>query len=388
MDKPYKNIKKSEYYQLASNSAPVAEDALENLAVELDLEKLSFVLLFFPQNIDPDEVQPLVKKHFDQTIVFGATSAGQITGLGYERDAFVALGFPKSHFRIASLLIEPVAPLEIEEVSRQIEQTVSNFSHTAGWNRLGLLLTDGLSKQEDVLIAIFSATIPNIPVFGGSAAECRNSNKTMILADGEFHDNAAVFLLVETDLGYDLVNFDHFEATNDKLVVTDALPDERIVTEINGAPAVEEYARIIGVEPSELQPEDFAKHPFLVKVGPEYHARAIQKINQDGTISLLCSIDKGVILHIGKADEIVRRLRKELEASALDGRRPEFILAFDCFLRRLEIEQRGRVEDASELLREYRVFGFNTFGEQHSGLHVNQTFVGISFFEPQKRLQL
>ena len=32
----------------------------------------------------------------------------------------------------------------------------------------------------------------------------------------------------------------------------------------------------------------------------------------------------------------------------------------------------------AELFARYRVAGFNTYGEQHSGMHVNQTFVGLA----------
>jgi hypothetical protein len=32
------------------------------------------------------------------------------------------------------------------------------------------------------------------------------------------------------------------------------------------------------------------------------------------------------------------------------------------------------------------VAGFNTYGEQHGGLHVNQTFVGLAFLEPELKM--
>jgi len=35
------------------------------------------------------------------------------------------------------------------------------------------------------------------------------------------------------------------------------------------------------------------------------------------------------------------------------------------------------------LLARYRVAGFNTYGEQHSGMHVNQTFVGMALMPPE-----
>lgn len=34
-----------------------------------------------------------------------------------------------------------------------------------------------------------------------------------------------------------------------------------------------------------------------------------------------------------------------------------------------------------DLIKEYRVVGFNSFGEQYLGIHVNQTLTGIAIGE-------
>ena len=54
-------------------------------------------------------------------------------------------------------------------------------------------------------------------------------------------------------------------------------------------------------------------------------------------------------------------------------------------LRKLEIEQKQLGPQVSDILRQERVFGFNTYGEQQGGVHMNQTFVGIAFFPPGER---
>ena len=50
----------------------------------------------------------------------------------------------------------------------------------------------------------------------------------------------------------------------------------------------------------------------------------------------------------------------------------------DCFLRRLELEARHGLEPVGAFLREQRVIGFNTYGEQFNGMHINQTFTGVA----------
>jgi len=56
---------------------------------------------------------------------------------------------------------------------------------------------------------------------------------------------------------------------------------------------------------------------------------------------------------------------------------PELVLTCDCFLRRLEIEQRQQLQQAKELQQRYNIRGFNTYGEHIDGTHLNQTFTGV-----------
>ena len=65
--------------------------------------------------------------------------------------------------------------------------------------------------------------------------------------------------------------------------------------------------------------------------------------------------------------------------------RTALILGFDCVLRRIALEEAGLAESVGRIYRDHRVAGFNTYGEQHGGLHVNQTFVGLAFLEPDGR---
>lgn len=110
--------------------------------------------------------------------------------------------------------------------------------------------------------------------------------------------------------------------------------------------------------------------------------RAIREVTEDGALSFLAAIDDGLIMTPGRGKEIIETLKAGLDVQDAAGRRPDFILGFDCVLRRLEIEQKKLSDEVSRILQERRVLGFNTYGEQQSGVHMNQTFVGIAFFEP------
>ena len=74
-------------------------------------------------------------------------------------------------------------------------------------------------------------------------------------------------MLIHTDHDFREITFDHFVPTDKKMVVTAARPPERVVCEINGVSAAQEYARIIGHERESLGPFLFASYPTLVRAG-------------------------------------------------------------------------------------------------------------------------
>ncbi|MEY9559138.1 FIST signal transduction protein [Sinorhizobium fredii] len=373
----------AEGVRLAVSRAAGAAVALAEIKQQLATARPSFILLFLPSRLQPDDIAEAVRSSLADKVVFGCTTAGQITARGYEDDALLAIAFERRHFRVASALFHPISPVSIADVVSQTERLASQFRATPGRKRLALVFADGLSKQEDILMAALEVGLKDIPVFGGSAGDGLRFEHTQVLHNGEFHSDAALLLLLETDLAFSGLGFDHFQPTDVRMVVTRAIPEERLVLEINGSPAAEEYARLVKVPVAELSPMTFAENPVLVRNRNLYHVRAIQQIHGEHGLTFLSAIDDGLLLTLGRGKEIIRTLDSGLAVSDKDGEAPDFILGFDCYLRKLEIERKGLDREASEQFRQRRVVGFNTYGEQHLGVHVNQTFVGVAFFRPK-----
>ncbi len=358
------------------------EEAVREAAGDFAAHTICFVMVFVPDYLDPAAVASALTANLPSTTVFGCTTAGQITPDGYDNNALLLLAFPRRHFRCSSALIKPLNAASIEQTASQARVLASRFPRTANWKRIALVFADGLSKQEDLLVAALDAGLGDVPVFGGSAGHGLKFDETFVLRGGEVHNNAALLLLLETDLCFRGIGFDHFLPTSKCMVVTRAVPDDRRVLEINGAPAAQEYARYVGCTVDELSPKVFAENPVLVRNGNSWHVRAIQQVAEDDGLWFFSAIDDGLVLTLGQGTEILETLETGLTQTDEKGQEPDFILGFDCFLRKLEIEQNNLVSEASQVLKKHRVVGFNTYGEQHLGVHVNQTFVGVAFFPP------
>jgi len=152
----------------------------------------------------------------------------------------------------------------------------------------------------------------------------------------------------------------------------------RRVFELNAEPAAEEYARHIGVPVAQLDHRVFAAHPLAVRINQQYYVRAIQQVHPDLSLSFYCAVENGIVLTAMTPGPMLPNLQRLFEG--LQERLGDLLLTIgcDCFLRRLELEDDGRLDQIGGFLREQRVMGFNTYGEQFNGMHINQTFTGVA----------
>lgn len=353
--------------------ASVARDLADSFA-RVDA---AFVLYFASHDRDPAALAAALHGRFGPVPCIGCTTSGEITAAGYDMDSVTAIAFPRRHFRLHCHLFTDLCDIVVSDCMRAVRAFGETVTHQPGWTRLGLLLVDGVSRQEEVLIASVDAALPGVPIVGGSAGDGLDFRRTFVFHDGKAHDNAALLSLIETDYRITEICIDHFEPTGTRMVVTCADPMARLVHEINAEPAAEAYAHLVGVRPEDLTPFIFASNPLLVRAGGRYHVRSIQQVVAGQGLQLLSAIEEGVVLTLGRAQDIADRLDSELSALP---RAPDLLLGLDCILRRLDIERLGLTERISQTLRANNVIGFSTYGEQHHGMHVNQTFVGVAFF--------
>jgi hypothetical protein len=241
-----------------------------------------------------------------------------------------------------------------------------------------MLFIDGLAACEESVVSAIHRELDVIPLVGGSAGDDLDFRATKILADGGFHRDSAVLVLVATDLPFCRFKTDHFTSSHSKMVVTGADPAQRVVTEINAEPAAEEYARLIGRSVDELTPETFAAYPVVVRVGDTPYARSIQKANADGSLTFYCAIDQGIVLTVARDLDIVADLRRLFGDIRDRIGPPELVVGYDCILRGLEVRQKGLEQEVSRLMIENNVVGFSTYGEQYDAMHFNQTFTGVA----------
>jgi hypothetical protein len=363
----------------ASGGASVAAAAI---AAKLRDTRPAFVLVFSADGQLLAPVTGMLRETFGPGCqVVGCSSAGCFAFGGYRDDRVVAVAFPAASFRAEAIWLRDLRQHMARDwilALRRLSEGFADLPPT--WSRFGLLMIDGLCQREELVAATVDATLGNLPVVGGSAADGLRFGRTHLAIDGRSYAESAVFCLVASAFPVEEVIFDHFTPSGDRMVVTEALPEERLIVSINAEPAAEEYARLIGTPVAGLGPRAFAEFPLLMRQGGRHAVRAIQAVTPGGSLSLMSSVETGTTMTLGQAEDLTARL--EARMSGLG--RTAMILGFDCVLRRIALEQAGLGEAVGRIYRDHRVVGFNTYGEQHGGLHVNQTFVGLAFLESER----
>ncbi|MBH1999475.1 MAG: FIST C-terminal domain-containing protein [Sphingomonadaceae bacterium] len=367
----------------ASSHAHDSAAAMADVAAQLGDAPMAGMLLFCSHRFDRDALARAVNRHSEHVVAFGCTSSGELTEAGYDEDSLSVIGFPADAFHLATHCfdhIDAFDPVAAREAVRALAAAADRDSRHLGEqvNHVALFLVDGLSHSEELLTMTIQDALGDIPLIGGSSGDGLVFRETAIFHGGCFHRRAAVIAILSTARPLHVFKAQHYRPGAAKMVVTGAISQDRIVTEINAEPAAQEYLRLAGHAGEELGLAFYAAHPPMVRAGGDYHVRSIQSANPDGSLTFYCAIDEGIVLTVGEPIDRVAGMETMFAEIAAKVGTVDRIIAFDCVLNRIDAEQRQISRAVSELYGRHHVIGFNTYGEQYHALHVNQTFSGLA----------
>ena len=340
------------------------------------------VVFFCSPAYDLDALAGALSALFADTPIIGCTTAGEIGPDGYSEGSISGFSLPASDCLAVSQLIPGLSAFQMSQGYQAAEAVIEKLAEQSGDSvdpkkTFAMLISDGISTNQELLVASLQGRMANVQMLGGSAGDDMRHEQTFVYHQGRFHDDAAVLTLIRTSRPFRIYRCQHFFGSDTKMVVTQADPVARVVSEINAEPAAEEYARIIGLRAAQLTPSLFAEFPVMVRVGGEYHARSIQRMNDDGSLTFYCAIDEGVVLTLARQEDIVENLEAFFKEVRGDMGVPHLVIGFDCILRSLEAEKRQTKYKLSRILAANNVIGFSTYGEYYRAMHVNQTFTAV-----------
>jgi hypothetical protein len=289
----------------------------------------------------------------------GCTTAGElVTGKMLDGSLVVAA------FEADEVSKACAVPIETSDVKSALDQLTGQFDDINLDTHVGLILMDGMSGQEEMLMEKLGDST-DLTFVGGSAGDDMAFAKTSVSANGIVTSGPGVLALLQVPAGFDLIKTQSFTKTDQTLTPTRVDRENRAVLEFNGQPAAQAYAKAVGASSSEEAGNSFMNAPLGLMAGDEPYVRSPQRFDGD-KLHFYCSVMENVELSLLKGTDIVTDTAKALEGSSHRA-----LVVFNCILRTLDIKNNGQQNDFGSLFTRPTI-GFATYGEAYIG-HINQT---------------
>ncbi len=298
----------------------------------------------------------------------------------------LAIGKPAAG---AAALLEDLKSLRFEDAVELVTHLAARIGHTPQTldpsRHCFVTLNDGLSGMEEILLAGIGTSAPDIPLVGGSAGDGFVFKETQVALNGAARAASAVVLLLEPGVPFHTFHSHHFHDVEQRFVATEVIFEQRIVNQLNGRPATEVAAELMGVTPEELKAEParwLGERPltFSFAVGEQRYLRSIMTVIDDALL-MAGPVDLGMVLRLAVAGDLVAETRqgvhRAIEALGAD---PAGLVVFNCGGRMMEATQKDLLTPLAEAMcHTAPTAGFSTYGEQFGPLQINHTLTGLLF---------
>ena len=362
--------------KLAVSLNPELSKAVSEISRGIADRDARLVVYYASTTYDPVPLAQQMALAFPGIPTVGCTTAGEIVSGRMLQGSLVAMA-------LGSELVARAEARLLTQIARDtrgaVAAALADFSRAYGRGigqldperYVGIVLADGLSGAEERLMdALGDQT--NVPFVGGSAGDDLKFQKTRVFLGPDAVSNAAVLVLIEPAVPFQIVKTQSFRALPKRLVATKVNEPMRRVIELDGEPAASAYARAVGL-PVEQAQTRFMRNPLGLLAGDEIFVRSPQRI-EGGSIYFYCAILEGTELALLESTDIITDTQNAL-AAVKDA---AAILDFDCILRTLELRDKGQCDRYAGLFAKTPTLGFSTYGEEYIG-HINQTSTMLVF---------
>lgn len=382
------------YVRVAATSHSDPAQAAAELREQLGTERATLVWFFAGSQYDFAALAEEMHRAANGARTVGCTTCGEIGPAGCTVGGVSALAL-YSPCRAAAVLVDDMTSFRFEDggslltaLARQLgtdPQTVLQSPDAYAF----VTLTDGLSGQEEILIAALGTYAPKVGLIGGSAADDFRFVETLAAVDGRAVPSSAAVVLLEPGAPFSPFHLHHYEPSDESVVVTDAEPERRLLRRIDGRPAIETLCRLMGIDEQRLRRkplDELRDHPvvFGIRAADDIFLRSVMNVKGDALL-MGGAVEDGTVLWPMNAGDLVSVTSAGI-ADALRGlEQPAGMLLFNCGGRMWEAMGRERECELASAMQPIPAAGFTTYGEQYGPLQVNHTLTGLAFGVPDDR---
>jgi hypothetical protein len=362
-------------------------DEIDRIISEISQSDVRVVLYFFSPELERSGLQAAMARAFGTARRVGASMIGGWSSRGAVGKGVVAMSLSGDEVSESFAAFREGAKADPDGAARGLAADIKSKSGGRAFDPdeyVGILLFDGLCLGERIVRELSMERDLVMPIVGGAAADELEFKRTLVACDDRMSADGAVLLVLKMRAPFYYDHFVHYKPTRTTCVVTRAEPDKRIVWEIDGKPAAERYAEILGLGgAAALQTSHFARHPLGVVIGDTVYARSPNAVVEGRGLQFYCFIEAGTKVALLEQGDLLANVRAGLEKARgyLPGIRGAIL--FNCVLRYMEMKEDHEVDAFNSVFASMPFIGFNTYGEELF-THHNQTLTALFIGEGER----
>jgi hypothetical protein len=320
---------------------------------------------------------------FAHTTIVGCTSVGEIGPHGAEEGSIAVFALYAPWVEAGVGLARDLRGHTLAESRAAVTAAAAALGRAPAdldpRRHVAITLFDGRSSLAEGFCLATASTAPKIHFVGGAASDqIGGPPRTRIFVGEEVVEGGGVVIVLDTDLPFRPVAWEHLEPTRLKAVVTAADPDQRLVFELDGQPAFTRYCELVAEQGGAITDvASAAPYPLARFIEGKAYIRSVFEF-AGSALRMASAAETGHILRLMRAGDLVGHTRRELERAETTLAGMSALVAFSCVARHQEAGRFGLVGGLDEVYSRYPVIGFHTFGEQVGATLVNHTLTGLA----------
>ncbi|OPY62219.1 MAG: Cyclic di-GMP phosphodiesterase response regulator RpfG [Pelotomaculum sp. PtaU1.Bin065] len=358
------------------------KEAVSDIKNQLKGSGIKLITFFASSFYDQERLSCLMQEAFQDCIVFGCSTAGEIINTDLLKNAVVAMAFSSDIISDAKVeVVERMKEsLNLEPAFTSFERYFNESSYAMDAKRyVGIVLIDGLSMQEEkVMDQIGNRT--NVYFIGGSAGDDLKFRKTFVYANGKAYTDATVLVLLKVNeqAEFGIIKTQSFKVLDQVLIANKVHEETREVIEFNNRPAILAYADAVGASSVEETPKYFTTNPVGLVIGENEIFVRSPRQKMGTSMNFNCNLLEGMEVRLLEATDIIENTRNAIEKKISQFGKIEGMINFCCIELILELEKKNSLKQYGELFSGIPTIGFATYGEEYIG-HINQTATMLVF---------
>jgi hypothetical protein len=367
----------------AGDTRVAAAELIAQLDARLEGAAVTVVVVFHSPVHDGTALAAALAERYPKAEVIGCSTAGEFVECEGSIGGVSAMALPAGTARAAHVAFanfDRGVEAGIAAAAKRLGRLVGADLRSLDPARyVGVVLFDGLHMREEAANEALGAAAPQLVFVGGSAGDDLAFKETHIFHNQKRATDGAVVMLLDMAVPFTIAKTCSFAPTPHSFTVTRADEANRVVYELDGRPALEVYAEATGTTVAKVDGALFMKHPLGMMLDGDPWIRSPQQTLPDGGLKFYCRITEGSEVHLMRGTDLVGETREAMSRAAREvGGTGGGVLAFNCILRRLELDATKAHDGFHGAFGGLPTAGFHTYGETYLG-HINQTCTALVF---------